>query len=173
MMLVTGYPDYAVSEQGDVFRVLKHGRFRKLKKTKDHDGYEAVTFCVKNVRKRMLVHSLILAAFKGERPAGYVTRHLDGVRDNNRIDNLEWSTHLENIRDKRVHGTHQYGESVNGAKLTEADVVSIRAHPVCAGMFATMARRFNVTPDAIRYAYLGKTWAHLPKHPTLKTGVSP
>lgn len=38
---------------------------------------------------------------------------------NNNVENLAWGTHLQNLKDKRRHGT-------NGTKLTESDVASIR-----------------------------------------------
>lgn len=46
----------------------------------------------------MFVHRLVLMAFVGPPPAGYVCDHKDGSPSNNRLDNLEWVTHKENLR---------------------------------------------------------------------------
>lgn len=56
--------------------------------------------------KRYLLHRLVLEAFTGppsvETPIG---RHLNGNPDDNRLVNLEWSTHSRNALDKVTHGT--------------------------------------------------------------------
>ncbi|CAA9365504.1 MAG: HNH homing endonuclease [uncultured Gemmatimonadetes bacterium] len=54
------------------------------------------------------VHSMVLAAFVGPRPEGAVIRHLNGIRDDNRLENLCYGTPSENMRDKVVHGNHFY-----------------------------------------------------------------
>ncbi len=54
----------------------------------------------------MTVHTLVLMAFAGPRPAdGMVTRHLNGDKLDNRAANLAWGTVQENIHDKFAHGT--------------------------------------------------------------------
>ena len=52
------------------------------------------------------VHRLVLEAFVGPCPAGMVCRHFpDRNPANNRLENLQWGTPLENEADKLVHGT--------------------------------------------------------------------
>lgn len=50
----------------------------------------------------------------------------DGNRLNNNLWNLRWTTHTENMADKKLHGTYVCGENQNGAKLTEETVRAIR-----------------------------------------------
>lgn len=52
------------------------------------------------------VHRLIATAFLGPSRPGQEVRHLDGDPSNNRVDNLQWGTRSENIRDSVRHGTH-------------------------------------------------------------------
>jgi len=52
------------------------------------------------------VHSLVMLAFVGPRPAELETRHLDSNHLNNRLDNLAYGTHSENEQDKVRNGTH-------------------------------------------------------------------
>ena len=48
--------------------------------------------------KRVYVHRLVLATFVGPRPEGLVINHIDGNKENNNLDNLEYCTNLENER---------------------------------------------------------------------------
>jgi hypothetical protein len=57
-------------------------------------------------KRTQTVHSLVLLAFVGPRPAGHEVRHLDGNRQNNRLSNLAYGTPAENGQDQLRHGTH-------------------------------------------------------------------
>lgn len=46
--------------------------------------------------RKATVHTLVALAFKGARPAGLHVDHIDGDKDNNRPENLEWVTPAEN-----------------------------------------------------------------------------
>lgn len=59
--------------------------------------------------KTRYVHSLVLEAFVGNCPEGMEASHLDGDPQNNRIDNLCWETHADNILRKIQHGTSGKG----------------------------------------------------------------
>ena len=52
-------------------------------------------------RYNLLVHKLVMLAFKGECPEDCEVNHINEDKTDNRADNLEYVTHLQNIR----HGT--------------------------------------------------------------------
>jgi hypothetical protein len=54
----------------------------------------------------VLVHKAVVEAFLGPRPKGQDTRHLNGIKTDNRLENLVYGTRSENIRDCLRHGTH-------------------------------------------------------------------
>lgn len=54
------------------------------------------------------VHSLVLTAFVGPCPDGMEGCHNDGDPANNRVTNLRWDTHTENMRDVLRHGRHPH-----------------------------------------------------------------
>lgn len=72
------------------------------------------------------IHRLVLEAFVGKRPFGKECRHLDNNKTNNRLDNIEWSTHELNESDKYVNDTIMRGSKNGYSKLTEIKVVEIR-----------------------------------------------
>lgn len=101
--------------------IMRHGG-KTLTPVRDRGGYLVVGLRLK-WRK---IHHLVLEAFVGARPAGYHCAHGDGVRDNNRLENLRWATPQENEADKDLHGTRAVGERIGASKLTAAQVAHIR-----------------------------------------------
>lgn len=71
---------------------------------------------------------------------------------------LRWATAEENASDKEIHGTHPKGETVYNAKLTEARVRYIRRSNLSAPVIAQF---FNCSPQVVRKARSGETWAHV------------
>lgn len=68
-------------------------------------GYLQVRFKVDGVSKKKSVHRLVMAAFVGPCPAGMEVCHNNGERTDNRLSNLRYDSHSENMYDRRRHGT--------------------------------------------------------------------
>lgn len=105
---------YRVSSYGRVWtlpRYLKGGRYMATRRTKGmmmrpflHDGYQLVH--LKGYGRRAMatpVHHIVAHAFLPPPPGPvgvgsdrYGINHKDGVKANNRADNLEWVTPREN-----------------------------------------------------------------------------
>lgn len=91
-----------VTEDGRIFRL----NGTEVKQRKRPDGYMMVSVNVqKGYSKHPLVHRVVLEAFHGL--SGLDTRHLDGDRANNHINNLKWGTKSENMHDQVRHGRHK------------------------------------------------------------------
>jgi hypothetical protein len=58
-------------------------------------GYFAVTLTLNGVERRIEVHRLVAEAFLGK-PDGMQVNHKDGIKKNNKVENLEWVTPSEN-----------------------------------------------------------------------------
>lgn len=71
---------------------------RILRQKKVDGGYVQVTLFLGGTRKEMLVHRLVAAAFCERSEGCNVVNHLDNDPENNRADNLEWTTQQGNIR---------------------------------------------------------------------------
>ena len=131
---VVGYESiYEVSDIGNVRsidRIDNSGRRRKGKQLflkKATNGYMVATLCNQGKMKCFLVHRLVLTAFVGNCKDGHEAMHLDGNKDNNVITNLRWGSHKENMHHQIIHGTARIGENHWKAKLTEQDIIKIRA----------------------------------------------
>ncbi len=69
-----------------------------LKKINRKNGYQSVTLSKNNKAKSFLVHRLVAMTFI-ERPNGYdYVNHKNEIKTDNRVENLEWVTFVENIR---------------------------------------------------------------------------
>lgn len=91
---------YEVSIDGQV-RALRKGQIMRPFTTEK--GYQRVYLYRTPRVQRVRIHTAVLHAFIGPRPAGMVTRHLDGDPANNHLSNLAWGTHAENVADKMRH----------------------------------------------------------------------
>lgn len=106
---------------------------RELAASVAGNGYPMIK--VRN--KTWYVHALVMETFVGPRPEGSEIRHLDGDRCNNRVDNLKYGTHSENMMDRERHGTdHERAKThcKRGHPLAEPNLRADRkrdGHRVC------------------------------------------
>lgn len=108
------------------------------------------------------VHDLVLAAFEGTKPQGLEICHRDGVRTNNRRDNLRYGTRSSNALDRHEHGTMNQARGTDHfyAKLTTELVRWIRKN---SGRLShrDMAAILNVTHAVVGRAARGQSWKHV------------
>lgn len=157
---------YRVSDQGRVMSLVgPHGerRERILKPGIGSHGYFLVTLCKNGKIRSHNIHRLVLRAFKRPmRKDQTVTRHLNGIRTDNRLCNLAWGSPRENQTDRVLHGTDNRGERYGLAKLTERDVLEIRRRYAGEGISQRkLAREFGLHQTHIGDIVNRKCWAHI------------
>ena len=154
---------YDISDCGRVKRVrIANNTFigRILKPRPQKAGYLTIVVHKNSVRGTYLIHRLVAAAFIGPCPEGKEVNHIDGVKTNNRADNLEYVTSSENALHACKLGlmVNHVGEKHGMSKLTEKNIHAIRK------LFGTMSHKeigilFNVTRQTITSIYKGDTWS--------------
>lgn len=96
---IPNFDDYEVSSWGQVRSYKRQGEPKLLKQFKLGD-YLGVNLLQKGSKKKTVyVHHLLSMAFLDHfpsRPYTTVINHIDGDRWNNRLDNLELTTHRDN-----------------------------------------------------------------------------
>lgn len=166
---VVGYEGfYQVSDAGRVrslIRLLPAAHAAGVRKEKqilafgsNKQGRLQVSLCMHGAVRRFQVHTLVLTAFKGLCPEDMECLHADNDYTNNRPENLKWGTHLENMRDKRRHGTQTEGMASLRAKLTDDQVRAIRADT---RQMRAIAKDYGVSQVTICFVKNRKTWKHL------------
>lgn len=156
---------YKVSDQGRVRRIkAANGATvgRILRSSKDKDGYCLVHLCREGICKTNKVSRLVLTAFVGSPKPEQESNHKDGVKANNRPENLEWVTKSENNLHKcRVLGKSR-GELHNKAKLTNKDLPVIRRLLAEGKLLQReIGELFGVSGATISDIKLGRYWAHI------------
>ena len=139
---VVGYEgSYQVSNIGrvkSVPRVIIRGngwphpvRERILRPAKKSDGYLSCALCVGKKLRSFTIHRLVASAFLANNlpdSADVTVDHINGVKTDNRAENLEYVTRTENVRRSFKMGLQPSKNGVlNGlAKLTQSQADMIR-----------------------------------------------
>jgi hypothetical protein len=106
-------------------------------------------------KQQCQLHRLVLFAFVGPCPEGMEACHSDGDPTNNRLENLRWDTRAGNHADKIQHGTHSRGTRHKMARLTESQVLSIRAD---ARPRREIAAHYGISPGHVNHIKARKAW---------------
>ena len=121
-------------------------------------GYISYMFQWFGKRQSWQIHRLVLTVFDGPCPPGMECRHLDGNPLNNRLSNLKWGTHTENMADTILHGTKPAGPSHGRSKLKEEQVMQVKGMYDSGMLQYEIAERLGVTPGIINGIISGKIW---------------
>ncbi|NPA58758.1 MAG: ribbon-helix-helix protein, CopG family [Aquificae bacterium] len=107
---VEGFPSYAVSDKGFVYRGFDKGllpesykQFR-LKTFTTKKGYQVVQLSNGGKRKVFYVHRLVAQHFLPNEKGYRYVKHLDGDRTNNSVDNLRWTASPRRKRGLKSEG---------------------------------------------------------------------
>ena len=107
-------------------------------------------------------HHRLLAECFIPNPSSYdQINHINGIRDDNRLENLEWCNSSHNQKHAYRTGLHKpmVGEINHRAKLSNVDVKIIRECIKNGFKGTDIARYFNVRPTTISMLKRGENWA--------------
>lgn len=93
---------YQASINGEIRSIYKYKKI--LKQSKSKNGYLKVMLCANGKRKLISVHRLIAMTFLEDYETNLQVNHKNGIKTDNRVDNLEMVTPSENIRHSFENG---------------------------------------------------------------------
>jgi hypothetical protein len=110
-----------------------------------------------------MVHRLVLLTFKGPCPPGHESRHLDGNKNHNWLENLCWGTKEENAADTTRLGRQIHGESHHSAKLTRQDVEAILRDLAAGKSQQAIANVYGCNQMNVSKIKRGLIWKDVPR----------
>lgn len=123
-------------------------------------GYRTVTIHNKTRGVARLVAFTFLFRAEGLN----VVNHINGIKTDNRVENLEWCTFQRNNQHAYDAGLHKKykGSKHSQAKLTEENVLDIRRY-VKEGILSRkeIAARFKIVTSHIAHIIKRDTWKHI------------
>lgn len=129
---------------------------RKINGSKNSKGYVKITLNMNGEEIDCFEHRLIWMYFNGEIPEGMEVNHIDGVKDNNNIDNLELLTPQKNSQHAMIFGLRKRN------KLTSNDVLEIKKLLITTSLtMREISKIFGVSRDTIKDIKQGKTWSYV------------
>lgn len=161
---IIGFENYEVSNLGNVKNTnFKRTRKEKImKSTKNSSGYLLLSLFKNGKRNRFQVHYLVAISFINNFENKKCINHINGIKTDNRLENLEWNTHSENTKHAFKIGLmkNNFGESQHLSKLKENDVLEIRENKDCLS-YRQMANIYKVSVFSIQSVVNRKTWKHI------------
>jgi YesN/AraC family two-component response regulator len=155
--------NYYLTEGGRVWSEYS----QKFLKTKlDRYGYEKVSLMSTDEGRHLYsVHRLMLENYNPvDNMAELHVNHIDGVKTNNHISNLEWATPKENIQHACRLGLRrdQRGTKNNMAKFTEEQVLGMIHLLLTTNLTQReIGARFGASGDYVSDLKCKRSWTHL------------
>lgn len=156
---VTGYEGlYEVSNLGRV-KSLRNNII--MKDFLSNKGYKLIKLSKEKARKAYSIHRLLAQAFISNKENKKYINHLNGIRNDNNINNLEWVTGRENnLHTSRIMKRNT-GETHGSAKLKKKDILEIRIMLRNNIPHSIITEEYGIVSSTISYINQRKTWRHV------------
>lgn len=126
-------------------------------------GYPYVVLSHESNRKTFKVHRLVAEAFIPNPENKPCVNHINGIKTDNRIENLEWCTHKENTKHALINGLRKgvKGEKSHLSKLNTIQVQEIRDLYFKSNKTQLyISNLYNVSQSQIQRICSYKNWNH-------------
>jgi hypothetical protein len=161
---IEGYEGlYQVSNLGNVKRLVSTRCFaeRLICRSIDRYGYVKRVLSKDSKNYYFTEHRLVAKAFIPNTLNKPAVNHINGIKTDNRVENLEWCTNKENSKHARETGLQDMkGTNHHKCKLTEEQVLEIKEIGYSQTRTA-LSKKYGVSRHAIYCIITNKGWKHL------------
>lgn len=161
---------YSVSDTGNVKSEARFTKGKKNKTIKERilksgsdrpkDGYRKIWLTKDCKTTGYLIHRLVYEAFVGIIPLDYEIDHIDGNKENNKLNNLQCLPYKAHRALTVARHQHASGETTGNSKLKEDEVKIIKALLKERITHKIIAKRFQVHHSTIASIADGRTWCN-------------
>lgn len=177
---------YKVSNKGSVkslnrvenytYKGYEVSRFRKgriLKQKNTYDGYLESTLLKHGKPKCFRTHRLVAMAFNPTEKTGLEIDHLNCLKKDNRIENLEWVTNKENI-DRAIKNDlfNPVGSSNSNCQTSEEQVMMVRVLSNEGYTRRQVSEKVGIPKSRVKQIVTNVTWKNLPSCQELRGAMN-
>lgn len=159
--VVEGFSKYLISNTGRVKNIVKLRDLRFY----NCNGYSKIELINDNSKdKKVFVHRLVALNFIPNPSNKPQVNHIDGDKNNNNIENLEWCTASENMRHAFKEGlsVSLKGENSHNSKMTDEKVILLREmYDSGEFLLKELAEEFNISITVTWNIAKRNTWKHI------------
>lgn len=160
---IKDYPGYWVNKKGEILGK----QLNIYKQGKNHKGYPIVSMHYRTgdnecKLKTKAVHRIVAETFiyNNSPEIKNQVNHIDGNKENNRVENLEWCTNQENRKHAIVNGlvADNKGEKQGASILKNEQVIDIYTSNKSR---LYMSEKYNVSKHTVSNIRGDNTWTHV------------
>lgn len=159
------YEKFAVSSNGQIKNVITGTVY---KQHLNNEGYfqVCVSLSGRKDKKVFKIHKAVAGTFIPNPQNKPQVNHIDGNKQNNYVENLEWVTGSENMRHAFDTGLSnpKRGTDSSQAKLSSEDVIYIRENYIARDSTygaRALGRKFNINKDTILRIIHGTSYVNV------------
>ena len=144
---------YLISDLGNV-----KSKRKILKQQLDLNGYKIITLKVNGKKKNLKVHRLVAQAFIPNYENKKTVNHINGIKTDNRAENLEWNTIQENITHEFRTGLINFESMSKAQDKLKKPVLKLKNGELVKRYesLSQASRNENVTKQSIYACIIGK-----------------
>lgn len=160
---IEGFPNYAINCTGQIISLpTERRKYPVFLRGQINKGYLVYSLYKNKKNKPVKAHVAVAEAFICPRPKGKECAHKNGIKLDNRVENLYWATRLQNERDKDRVGGRPVLEDHPSAKLTVKQVYEIKRkynrESYHKSNAEALAKEYGVHSSTIRNIIRGRYW---------------
>jgi len=158
---------YDISSHGRVFTHQQFGKghreARIRKQFLKSNGYLRVNLSKNNTQKGFYIHRLVAQNFIENPENKPQVNHIDCVKTNNHVNNLEWTSAKENVSHAWNNGLYNchVGQNHHNSRLSNTQVKEIKTLLKEGVTQSYISKLYNISEKHVSKINVGYIWRHI------------